>query len=250
MQQENYEGDNEISAPPRRVAFFGLGLMGLPMARHLLKDPNTYLYVYNRSVEKVESLCKEYGPTRITGILAKDDNDKTSQYVSIQQVLNDSSITVVISMLFDYDSIQSTIMQHASNLKGKYFIQMSTISLDQSADLSRRTTELGGVFVEAPVLGTNTVAKQGNLQVLCGLELTTTKRTTLSPIVCKSSHFTQDKYFLLVNSVSSSGYYALLYYKGVEISKYMKEYYERLDGLAKNCSTLHNLHDVSFKTVT
>lgn len=43
---------------------------------------------------------------------------------------------------------------------------MSTISPLESEEINRIINQVGGIFIEAPVLGTNTVAKNRKLQVI------------------------------------------------------------------------------------
>ena len=44
-----------------KVAFLGLGVMGYPMAGHLLKKGGHEVTVYNRSAGKAQQWVKEYG---------------------------------------------------------------------------------------------------------------------------------------------------------------------------------------------
>ena len=44
-----------------RVAFLGLGVMGYPMAGHLLKKGGHDVTVYNRTGAKAQHWVKEYG---------------------------------------------------------------------------------------------------------------------------------------------------------------------------------------------
>ena len=44
-----------------KVAFIGLGVMGYPMAGHLLKKGGHELTVYNRNAAKAAAWVKEYG---------------------------------------------------------------------------------------------------------------------------------------------------------------------------------------------
>ena len=44
-----------------KVAFLGLGVMGYPMAGHLLKKGGHEVTVYNRTAAKAEQWTKEYG---------------------------------------------------------------------------------------------------------------------------------------------------------------------------------------------
>ena len=43
------------------VAWIGLGVMGYPMAGHVLKNGGHELVVYNRTSSKAEGWVKEYG---------------------------------------------------------------------------------------------------------------------------------------------------------------------------------------------
>ena len=47
-----------------KVAFIGLGVMGYPMAGHLLKKGGHELTVYNRTAAKAAQWVKEYGAGR------------------------------------------------------------------------------------------------------------------------------------------------------------------------------------------
>ena len=48
---------------PRRVAFIGLGVMGYPMAGHLLAAGHS-VTVYNRTTAKADKWVKEFGGSR------------------------------------------------------------------------------------------------------------------------------------------------------------------------------------------
>ena len=106
----------------KRIAFFGLGLMGLPIAAHLARGGHT-LYVCNRSPQKVKELCEQF-PHNVFPILSSEEQDYSSAFNKIF-----STVDVIISMLFDYYNIIKTIFEIPNlNLEGKYLIQMSTNS--------------------------------------------------------------------------------------------------------------------------
>src|SRR5438874_822026 len=54
-----------------KVAFLGLGVMGYPMAGHLLKKGGHDVTVYNRTRAKAEQWAKEYGGEDATFAKAK-----------------------------------------------------------------------------------------------------------------------------------------------------------------------------------
>lgn len=140
---------------PQHIAFFGLGLMGYPMAEHLLKAGHM-VHLFNRSKSKSETLFSKYPKNAIIASTPKDALSKEVKYV--------------ITMLFDYNSLKDTLLTNDVKplLKDKIWINMMTISSRESKELDETTKECGGLFIEAPVLGTNTVAQAGKLQILIG----------------------------------------------------------------------------------
>jgi 3-hydroxyisobutyrate dehydrogenase len=132
-----------------KVAFFGLGLMGLPMAGHLLKA-GYRVTVYNRTKAKALPLVE------LGAVVAEDP----------RAALETSD--VVISMLFDRPAFDQTIGPHKDLLQNKTVIQMSTLAPTDNEELHREFTKVDAKYIEAPVLGTNTVAQQAKLQVLVG----------------------------------------------------------------------------------
>ena len=48
-----------------KVAWIGLGVMGYPMAGHILKKGGHDLTIYNRNTAKAEAWVKEYGAGRV-----------------------------------------------------------------------------------------------------------------------------------------------------------------------------------------
>ncbi|KAL9648852.1 hypothetical protein ABK040_003782 [Willaertia magna] len=146
----------------KQIVFFGLGLMGYPMAEHIAKA-GFPTYIWNRTEQKAENLLSTNKEFTNNLYIIKD----------IQQTLKNPDISYIISMLFDYKAIVQTIFDNVTtnnelSLKGKTIIQMSTVSVDENKDLKERTEKLGGQFIEAPVLGTNTVAQAAKLQVFLG----------------------------------------------------------------------------------
>jgi len=75
---------------------------------------------------------------------------------------------IVITILFDYESVKNALNDAKEELKNKLILQMSTISVQESLELHKFTIECGGEFIEAPVIGTNTVVMAAKLKVLIG----------------------------------------------------------------------------------
>ena len=125
------------------AAFIGLGSMGIPMASNLLKN-GVKLFVYNRSVEKADSLISQ-GATLLKS--PREAFEKTE---------------IVFTMVADNHALHEIVEGDqgllASAKPGKIHVSMSTISPKTSRDLaeSHRTKEVH--FLAAPVFGRPDVA--------------------------------------------------------------------------------------------
>jgi 3-hydroxyisobutyrate dehydrogenase len=74
---------------------------------------------------------------------------------------------VVVTMLWDADSVESVVREAAPGLAdGTLWLQTSTVGVDGARRLAALAGEHGLVFVDAPVLGTKQPAATGTLVVL------------------------------------------------------------------------------------
>ncbi|WP_134089720.1 NAD(P)-dependent oxidoreductase [Olivibacter sp. XZL3] len=137
------------------IGWIGLGNMGYPMARNLLKAGYA-LNVYNRTASKADGLVNE-GAT-----LAN----------SIQELCSESD--VVITMLSDDQAVKGVFLGEGgllnSKATGKLFINMGTVSPKTSYELEEMSSAVGARFLEAPVSGSVKPAEDGALLILVGGE--------------------------------------------------------------------------------
>jgi 3-hydroxyisobutyrate dehydrogenase len=130
------------------VALLGTGIMGVGMGRNIAAA-GMPLRVWNRTREKAE-------PVADAGATLTD---------SPADAVRDCD--VVITMLFDADSVESTLREAADELReGAVLLQMSTVGVEGAERLAQVASELGLVYVDAPVLGTKKPAEDGALVVL------------------------------------------------------------------------------------
>jgi 3-hydroxyisobutyrate dehydrogenase and related beta-hydroxyacid dehydrogenases len=132
-----------------KIAFLGLGGMGRPMARNLLKAGYD-VSVWNRTQSVANSLVSE-GATVISSPSDVVDCD------------------IIISMLSDDHATRDVIFTQdvLSVLQaGALVINMATISVELIRELTVRCTDFGLFFINAPVLGRVDVADAGNLNIL------------------------------------------------------------------------------------
>lgn len=133
------------------VALIGTGLMGFPMAEKLL-EAGFNTTVFNRTRAKTEPLK------------ARGANIAETPSEAIR------SAEVVILMLADYPAIEETLFAagKAVDFSDRTIIQMGTILPEESLKLGERVRQGGGVYLEAPVLGSIPNVKEKQLLVMVG----------------------------------------------------------------------------------
>ena len=131
-----------------KVGFIGMGHMGEPMARNLLRA-GIPLSVWNRTPEKCDALV-DLGAERAA---------------SLQDVFDHDSM--VMLMLLDSDAIDAVMGRgtpaFAPRVCGKIIVHLGTTSPEYSQALERDVVAAGGAYVEAPVSGSRGPAEQGQL---------------------------------------------------------------------------------------
>ena len=139
----------------RKVGFIGLGIMGKPMARNLLKA-GFPLVVFSRSKRPVEELVKE-------GAASGD---------SPREVAERSE--VLITMLPDSPEVKEVILGKDGILQGAktgtVVIDMSSINPLVTQEIAKILKEKGVDMLDAPVSGGETGAIQGTLAIMVGGE--------------------------------------------------------------------------------
>jgi 3-hydroxyisobutyrate dehydrogenase-like beta-hydroxyacid dehydrogenase len=134
-----------------RIAFFGTGLMGAPMARRLLAGGHA-VSVWNRTPERARLLVA----------------DGARLAASPRDAIEDADVAVL--MLADRQAVDEVLFSTHPPLAldGRTFIQMGTIAPAESEELAGRIQRAGGAYLEAPVLGSIPEAAAGTLQVMAG----------------------------------------------------------------------------------
>ena len=138
----------------KKIAFIGIGLMGLPMAKNLLKA-GYFVKVFNRSLEKAE-LLSQYNAE-----VAK----------SIKEVVVGAD--VIITMLADDEAV-NVVMKNddfLNNLKsGSTVIDMSSVK-PETAKFHASKLNLKNVnYLDAPVSGGTIGAEEASLAIMVGGE--------------------------------------------------------------------------------
>jgi len=138
-----------------KVAFLGLGVMGYPMAGHLLKKGGHDVTVYNRSAAKAQQWVKEYGGKHAaTPREAAKDCDFVMMCVG-----NDDDVRSVV--YGDNGAL-------AGMKKGAILVDHTTASAVVAREVFQKSKEKGIGFVDAPVSGGQAGAQNGQLGIMCG----------------------------------------------------------------------------------
>lgn len=142
------------AAAPIHAAFLCLGVMGYPMAGHLVKAGHT-VTVYNRNSEKAQRWVKEFG-----GTAAATPREAVS------------GADVVMICAGNDDDVRSVLYGEEGAIAG---MKPGAVLVDHTTDSATLARELddclakkGLGFVDAPVSGGQSGAEQGVLTIMCG----------------------------------------------------------------------------------
>ena len=137
-----------------QLAFLGLGVMGYPMAGHLLKAGHD-VTVYNRTIAKAEKWTETYGG---------NSREKPSEAAE--------GVDMVIACVGNDDDLRSVCLggdgAFASMKPGSIFIDHTTVSAAVTKELHDIAESLGIAFVDAPVSGGQAGAENAQLSIMCG----------------------------------------------------------------------------------
>ncbi|SRR5579883_1058352 len=142
-----------------KVAFIGLGVMGFPMAGHLVKAGHE-VTVYNRTGKKAEDwAAKHKGKTAATPAQAAKGAE------------------IVCSCVGNDDDLRSVIYGDNGALagmsKGAILVDHTTASADVAREIDADAKKRGLGFLDAPVSGGQAGAESGQLTIMVGGEAAT-----------------------------------------------------------------------------
>jgi 2-hydroxy-3-oxopropionate reductase len=137
------------------IGFIGLGIMGRPMAGHLLAAGHRLAVVQHRSPLPAELL--EQGAT------ACGSSREVAEHSEIV-ILMVPDTPDVERVLFGADGVAEGLSP------GKIVVDMSSIDPIATRDFAGRIRELGCDYVDAPVSGGEVGARNASLTIMCGGE--------------------------------------------------------------------------------
>jgi 2-hydroxy-3-oxopropionate reductase len=135
-----------------KIGFIGLGIMGAPMAGHLIKAGHE---VYLHSIPSVPGHLIEAG-----GKACKNGKEVAQKADVIITMVPDTPH--VASVLFDTDGVAEGLSP------GKLVMDMSSISPVETKQFAERINFLGCDYVDAPVSGGEVGARAASLTIMVG----------------------------------------------------------------------------------
>jgi 3-hydroxyisobutyrate dehydrogenase-like beta-hydroxyacid dehydrogenase len=140
-----------------KVAFIGLGVMGFPMAGHLVAKGGHQAAVYNRTAAKANQWVAKHG-----GRAARTPREAASgaEFV-FMCVGNDDDLR---SVTFGPDGAL------AGMAKGSVLVDHTTASADIAREIAKAAASQEVGFLDAPVSGGQAGAENGTLTVMAGGE--------------------------------------------------------------------------------
>jgi 2-hydroxy-3-oxopropionate reductase len=148
-----------------KVGLIGLGIMGKPMARNLVKAGYS-LVVHNRSQGAMDELTAE--------------SDAISAVSSPREVAE--QVSIVITMLPDSPDVNAVVFGENGLLEamdsGDLLIDMSTIAPATAIEVNNALTARGASALDAPVSGGDKGAIAGTLSIMVGGESADFERAT------------------------------------------------------------------------
>ncbi|MEO1709190.1 MAG: NAD(P)-dependent oxidoreductase [Pseudomonadota bacterium] len=139
-----------------KVAFIGLGVMGYPMAGHILKKGGHDVTVYNRTRTKADKWVSEYGAGSAADTPAAAAEGADFVFCCVGNDDDLRSVTTGADGAFQ--SVKS----------GAVFIDNTTASADVARELAAAADAKGFGFLDAPVSGGQAGAENGVLTVMVG----------------------------------------------------------------------------------
>lgn len=140
----------------RRVAFLGLGVMGAPMAGHLVRAGHT-VAVYNRTVAKARAFAAKQG----------------ARWASTPREAA-AGAEFVFSCVGNDDDLRAVTLgadgAFAGMAAGAIFIDHTTASAQVARELHAAAAQKRLGFLDAPISGGQAGAEKGALTVMCGGE--------------------------------------------------------------------------------
>jgi 3-hydroxyisobutyrate dehydrogenase len=148
-------------SPARHVAFLGLGVMGAPMAAHLLRA-GLHVTVFNRTAAKAQAWVqaqREAQPLAQCACAASPQEAVRQAAVVLSCIGNDDDLH---AMAYGPHGVLAGLQA------GAIWVDHTTTSATIAREMAAAAQAVQADFVDAPVSGGQMGAEKGQLSVMCG----------------------------------------------------------------------------------
>jgi len=137
----------------KSIGFIGLGVMGEPICRNLVKKSGARVTAYDVATEPLRRLHAE--GAQVAGSVA----DVVAQSEIVFLCLPSARL---VRAVFEGDGILKNIR------KGQLVVDLGTSSVSQTRDFARQLQARGAAWLDAPIARTRQAARDGTLSVMVG----------------------------------------------------------------------------------
>ncbi len=138
-----------------KLAFLGLGVMGAPMAGHLVAAGHD-VTVWNRTANKAD-------------VWAGTDRGKGRARAASSIAEAVRGVEAVFTCLGDDPDVEAVYAEILPQIaRNTLLVDHTTASAELARSLSARASEQGAMFIDAPVSGGEAGAINGKLTIMCG----------------------------------------------------------------------------------
>jgi 3-hydroxyisobutyrate dehydrogenase len=139
----------------KRIAWIGLGVMGFPMAGHLVSRGGHSVTVFNRTPEKADRWLKQFSGRSSPNPMEAAEGAE-----------------IVLACVGNDDDLREVTVgpggAFQSMGQGSLFVDHTTASANVARELHAEAARRGIGFIDAPVSGGQAGAENGVLSIMCG----------------------------------------------------------------------------------
>jgi 3-hydroxyisobutyrate dehydrogenase len=137
----------------KTIGFIGLGVMGEPICRNLVKKSGAAVIVFDLAPEPLARLRAE--GASIAGSVAEVVNKSDIVFLCLPSAKHARAV-------FEGDGILKNVRN------GQVVVDLGTSSVNQTRDFARQLQAKGAVWADAPIARTRQAAQDGTLSVMVG----------------------------------------------------------------------------------
>jgi 3-hydroxyisobutyrate dehydrogenase len=137
----------------KSIGFIGLGVMGEPICRNLVKKSGAAVTVFDLAPEPLARLRAE--GANVAGSVAEIVNKSDVVFLCLPSAKHALAV-------FEGDGILKNVR------KGQVIVDLGTSSVNQTREFARQLQAKGAVWADAPIARTRQAAQEGTLSVMVG----------------------------------------------------------------------------------